>query len=279
MGGIVASSQPTQIGSVVSLWRYPVKSMIGEELPASDVTERGLLGDRAYALVDVETGKVVSAKNPRRWANLFDFRAALVNPPQSPESIPAARITFPDGTMATTDHADAEACLSTKLGRPVRLASSVPEGPRIEGYWPDYEWLSSPDQVFEVKLPPGTFFDSAVVHIVTTATLGRLRSISPQSRFDVARFRPNIVIQTTEEHDGFVENDWVGRSLAIGSDLRLAISDPCPRCVMTTLPQGDLPKDPNVLRTIVQHNYGNVGVLATVTKGGRVARGDTVTLE
>jgi uncharacterized protein len=279
MGGIVASSQPTQIGSVVSLWRYPVKSMIGEELPASDVTERGLLGDRAYALVDVETGKVVSAKNPRRWANLFDFRAALVNPPQPPESIPAARITFPDGTMATTDDADAEACLSTKLGRPVRLASSVPEGPRIEGYWPDYEWLSSPDQVFEVKLPPGTFFDSAVVHIVTMATLDRLRSISPQSRFDVARFRPNIVIQTTEENDGFVENDWVGRSLAIGSDLRLAISDPCPRCVMTTLPQGDLPKDPNVLRTIVQHNYGNVGVLATVTKGGRVARGDTVTLE
>jgi uncharacterized protein len=279
MGGIVASSQPTQIGSVVSLWRYPVKSMIGEELPASDVTERGLLGDRAYALVDVETGKVVSAKNPRRWANLFDFRAALVNPPQSPESIPAARITFPDGTMATTDHADAEACLSTKLGRPVRLASSVPEGPRIEGYWPDYEWLSSPDQVFEVKLPPGTFFDSAVVHIVTMATLDRLRSISPQSRFDVARFRPNIVIQTTEEYDGFVENDWVGRSLAIGSDLRLAISNSCPRCVMTTLPQGELPKDPNVLRTIVQHNDGNVGVLATVTKGGRVARGDTVTLE
>ena len=279
MGGIVASSQPTQIGSVVSLWRYPVKSMIGEELPASDVTERGLLGDRAYALVDVETGKVVSAKNPRRWANLFDFRAALVNPPQPPESIPAARITFPDGTMATTDHADAEACLSTKLGRPVRLASSVPEGPRIEGYWPDYEWLSSPDQVFEVKLPPGTFFDSAIVHIVTMATLDRLRSISPQSRFDVARFRPNIVIQTTEEYDGFVENDWVGRSLAIGSDLRLAISNPCPRCVMTTLPQGELPKDPNVLRTIVQHNSGNVGVLATVTKGGRVARGDTVTLE
>jgi MOSC domain-containing protein len=111
------------------------------------------------------------------------------------------------------------------------------------------------------------------------ATLDRLRSISPQSRFDVARFRPNIVIQTTEENDGFVENDWVGRYLAIGSDLRLAISDPWPRCVMTTLPQGDLPKAPNVLRTIVQHNYGNVGVLAMVTKGGRVARGDTVTLE
>jgi uncharacterized protein len=272
----MSSSHAASSGSVVSVWRYPVKSMMGEELQASDVTERGLLGDRAYALVDVETGKVVSAKNPRKWGNLFDFKAALVEPPQLPESISAARITFPDGTTATTDHADADKSLSEKLGRPVRLASSVPDAPRIEGYWPDYDWLSSPDQVFEVKLPPGTFFDSAVVHIVTTATLDRLSSLSPQSRFDIARFRPNLVIQATEGSNGFVENDWVGRTLAIGSEVRLEITSPCPRCVMTTLPQGDLPKDPTVLRTIVQHNQGNVGVLATVARGGRVARGDAI---
>ena len=264
-------------GSVFSIWRYPIKSMLGEELSTSDVTERGLLGDRAYALVDVETGKIVSAKNPRKWGNMFDFRAVLVDSPQPPESIPAARITFPDGTTATTDHADAEERLSATLGRPVRLASSVPDAPRIEGYWPDYKWLSSPDQMFEVKLPPGTFFDCAVVHIVTTATLERLRSLSPQSRFDVARFRPNIVVQATDSDHGFAENSWVGRTLTIGSEVRLEIANPCARCVMTTLPQGDLPKDPSVLRTIVQHNQGNIGVLATVIKGGRVARGDTVT--
>jgi uncharacterized protein YcbX len=275
----MASSKLSRAGSVVSLWRYPVKSMIGEELTGSHVTDRGLLGDRAYALLDVETGKVVSAKNPRKWGNLFDFRAALVNPPQPSESIPAARITFPDGTTAATDHADAEARLSAKLGRTVRLASSVPEAPRIEGYWPDYEWLSSPDQVFEVKLPPGTFFDAAVVHIVTTATLDRLSASSPQSRFDVARFRPNIVVQAPETDAGFVENGWVGRTLAIGSEVRIEIAGPCPRCVMTTLPQGDLPKDPNVLRTIVQNNHGNVGVLATVARGGRVECGDSVSWE
>jgi uncharacterized protein YcbX len=69
-------------GAVVSLWRYPVKSMMGEELNASDVTDRGLLGDRSLALVDTETGKVVSAKNPKKWSPMFDFRAAFSEPPQ-----------------------------------------------------------------------------------------------------------------------------------------------------------------------------------------------------
>ena len=75
------SGLPGSLGSVVSLWRYPVKSMMGEELNAAEVTQRGVLGDRAYALFDPSTGKVVSAKNPRKWANLFDFRARFVDPP------------------------------------------------------------------------------------------------------------------------------------------------------------------------------------------------------
>ncbi len=270
------TAQASRQGSVVAIWRYPVKSMMGEQLNDSSVTERGLAGDRAYALVDVETGKVVSAKNPRKWGNLFEFRAAFVEPPNDTQALPAARITFPDGEIATTNESDINERLSALVGRSVRLASSAPDAPRIEGYWPDYEWLASPDQGFEVKLPIGTFFDGAVVHLVTTSTLDRLSSLSPQSRFDVARFRPNFVLHMTEPNDGFVENDWVGRILSVGDEVRFQIDDPCPRCVMTTLPQGDLPKDPNVLRTIVQHNQGNVGVLATVLQGGRVTRGDAV---
>jgi uncharacterized protein len=276
---IVKTSNASRQGSVLAVWRYPVKSMLGEQLNESSVTARGLAGDRAYALIDIETGKVVSAKNPRKWGNLFEFRAAFVEPPKDSQALPAARITFPDGTNAMTDQADIDARLSASVGRSVRLASSVPDAPRIEGYWPDYEWLASPDQGFEVKLPPGTFFDCAVVHLVTTSTLDRLAAFSPQSRFDVARFRPNLVVQMTEAVDAFVENDWVGQILSVGDEVRLQINDPCPRCVMTTLPQGDLPKDPSVLRTIVQRNQGNVGVLAAVVQGGRVKPGDEVSLE
>jgi uncharacterized protein YcbX len=265
--------------SVVALWRYPVKSMMGEELNAADVTGRGLLGDRAYALIDVETGKVVSAKNPRTWGNLFDFRAAFVTPPHDPGAIPPARISLPDGAQVTTDQTGADQQLSGVVGRTVRIASSVSQAAVIEGYWPEHEWLSSPGQVFEVALPPGTFFDLATVHLVTTATLDRLRALAPKSRFEVRRFRPNLVIQVAEGSEGFVENDWVGRTLAIGDEVRLRIERPCPRCVMTTLSQGDLPKDPGVLRAVVEQNQGNVGVYASVVRGGRVRRGDAVVLE
>jgi uncharacterized protein YcbX len=275
----MASPEPHEQRSVLTIHRYPVKSMIGEALSESVVTERGLLGDRAYALIDVESGKVVSAKNPRKWGDFFAFRAALVKSPELSASIPAARITFPNGESATTELPDVDARLSAELGRSVRLASSVPDAPRIEGYWPDYDWLETPDAVFEVKLPSGTFFDGAVVHLVTTAALDRLHALAPESRFDVARFRPNLVIQTVNGDDGFVEDAWSGRTLLIGDEVRLRIAGPCSRCVMTTLPQRTLPKDPNVLRTIVKHNQGNLGVLASVDRGGHIARGDTVVVE
>ena len=275
----MATNSTSPRGAVAALWRYPVKSMRGEELESSEVTDRGLLGDRAYALVDIETGKVVSAKNPRKWPNMLEFRSAFVEPPLSPGAMPPARITTPDGATIETGDSNFDARLSALVGRPVRLSSSAGEAPRIEGYWPDFEFVESPNAFFEVKLPPGTFFDEAVVHVLTTATLETLRSQNPRSRFELPRFRPNIVVDLADGAEGFPENDWAGRTLRIGDEVRLAISGPCPRCVMTTVSQGDLPKDPDVLRTIVQRNAGNVGVLASVIRGGRIRRGDAVVVD
>jgi uncharacterized protein YcbX len=269
--------QANLTGSVVAIWRYPVKSMMGEELNATQVTQRGVLGDRALALVDLENGKVVSAKNPRRWPNLFDFRAAYAEPPSDDHVLPPARITLPDGDTVGTDEADVDPRLSAGLGRTVRLTRSAFEGARSEGYWPDHAWLSQRDETFEFYLPDGTFFDCALVHLITTATLDRLRAIAPASCFEPRRFRPNFVIQTVDGVLGFVENDWTGRTLQIGN-VRLQVSGPSLRCVMTTLSQGDLPKDPSVLRTAVQHNQGNVGVYASVVRGGLVHRNDNVFL-
>ena len=273
------STTSVGLSSVVALWRYPVKSMMGEELNAADLTQRGLLGDRAYALVDRSTGKVVSAKNPRKWSKLFDFRAAFIEAPRSGQKIPPVRITLPNGTIATTEQGDLEQALSDVLGREVTLATTAPETPSLEEYWPDLDGLAHRETVTDESMPAGTFFDLAVIHVLTTATIDRLRELYPQGRFEVRRFRPNIVVEPDSGAKGFVENDWIGHTLALGDEVRLSITRPCPRCVMTTLPQGDLPRDPGILRTAAQHNEVNVGVYANVVRGGTIRRGDPVRLE
>jgi uncharacterized protein YcbX len=269
------------IGSIISLWRYPVKSMMGEELNAAEVTTRGLLGDRAYALVDRSDGKVASAKNPRKWPRLFDFRAALTDAPRTGVKSSPVRITLPDGTIVNSDQPDIDLILSIALKREVKLECALPElrTATAEEYWPDIEGLDYRDTVTDFGLPEGTFFDCAVVHLLTTATVDRLRALYPDGRFEVRRFRPNVVIETASGEKDFVENAWIGQTLAIGDSARLSITGPCARCVMTTLPQGDLPKDTGILRTAAQHNRANVGVYASVLQGGRVRRGDSLNLE
>jgi uncharacterized protein len=273
----------TAAGTVVSVWRYPVKSMLGEELNSSYVTERGLIGDRAYALIDQETGKVASAKNPRKWGNLFDFRAAFIDTPQVVESIPPVRITFPDGTHIYSDQADdIDHALSKVLGREVRLMRANLEKPSYEEYWPDIEGLAQRDNITDEAMPPQTFFDIAVIHIFTTSTINRLRELYPEGRFEVRRFRPNIVIESESssgEKKDFIENLWVGKQLMIGKDIVLSVTGPCTRCVMITLPQGDLPKDLGILRTVAQYNRVTAGVYASVHRGGTIRRGDLVRLE
>ena len=277
-----AASTRVEAGSVVGLWRYPVKSMMGEELNAAEVTEGGLVGDRRFALVDPSTGKIAGAKNPRKWGNFFDFRAAYVEPPRRESKLPAVRLTLPDGTVVTSDQPDLAQILSKALGREVAFAAAKGDGEAsgatAEEYWPDMEGLDFRYTVTDFELPAGTFFDLAVVHLLTTATIDKLRELYPQGRFEVRRFRPNIVVATDPEEHGFVENDWIGRTVAIGDKVRLRITGACPRCVMTTLPQGDLPKDAGILRAAAQHNQANVGVYADVIEAGAIERGDAVTL-
>jgi uncharacterized protein YcbX len=275
-------SGQVQAGSVVALWRYPVKSMMGEELNACEATDRGLLGDRRFAVVDRATGKVGGAKNPRKWGNFFDFRAAYAEPPRTGARISPVRITLPDGTVVTSEQPDLEQVLSRAFGREVEFQEArpgqMPSAATAEEYWPDMAGLDYRDTVTDFEMPTGTFFDIAVVHLLTTATINRLRALYPDGRFEVRRFRPNIVISAGGEDAGFVENDWIGRTVAIGGTVRLAVTEPCPRCVMITLPQGDLPKDAGILRTAAQHNAVNVGVYASVISGGTIRRGDPVTL-
>jgi uncharacterized protein YcbX len=275
-------------GTVASVWRYPVKSMAGEQLSTGELTTRGLLGDRAYALVDAEDEKVATAKNPRKWPHLFEFAARLEDG-STPEKL---TVTLPDGTEVSSTDQHAEAVLSRALGRDVRLqtvqpgdvpvvdsATGNPWKARSEEYVPDLDFLDLRDTVTDFDLPEGTFFDCAVLHVLTTATLARLGELYPEGQLATRRFRPNLVVDTGDDSSGFVENDWVGRTVRLGDEVRLAVTGPCPRCVMITLPQGDLPKDSGILRTVARNNDNHVGVYASVVTGGRVRAGDAVVVE
>src|SRR5215813_11968557 len=208
------------LGSIVAIWRYNVKSMLGEELKAVEVIQSGLLGDRAYGLVDTSDGKVASAKNPRKWPGLFDCRATFVEAPRAGVKLPPVRITLADGSLITSEQADIDRIISNALTRQIRFSSSPNmQKATAEEYWPDIDGLEQRDTVTDFGLPEGTFFDCAAVHVLTTATLNRLRELYPQGRFEVRRFRPNIVVETGSE-SGFVENAWIGQTLMIGEGVR-----------------------------------------------------------
>lgn len=266
------------MATITGIWRYPVKSMAGESVDVTPVTRRGVLGDRGYALIDAETGKVASAKNPRKWPHLLDYAADYVTEPRVAAALPPARITLPSGTELSTDDPEVDALLSRALQRSVILSSAAPPEAELEEYWPDLTELDHQDTVTDEAMPAGTFFDLASVHLVTTGTLARLEQLYPDGNFAVRRFRPNLVVDTGAEA-GFIENDWIGHTVAIGAELRIRITGGCPRCVMTTLDQPGVPKDTGILRTAARHNDTHVGVYAEVVQPGTAQRGDTITLD
>ena len=268
-----------QIGAVGSLHRYPVKSMMSEELNATRVGTRGFQGDRAFAIADAETGKIASAKNPSKWPGLFSFRAAFASPLNGSDVLPPVRITLPDGGMVSTDDETIAARLSSSLGKPVRFLKSATAAGTLEEYWPDIDGLARRDVVTDEAMPAETFFDLGMIHLLTTSTLDSFRALYPEGRFEPRRFRPNLVIQTAPGFKGFPENEWDDKIIAIGGEVKLKITGPCGRCVMTTLPQGDLPRDVGILKTAARHNQARIGAYASVLQGGVIHAGDVVQLE
>ena len=272
-----------QVGVVRELWRYPVKSMLGERLDEFFAGEGGVVGDRAWALRDPQSRNILSAK---KWPRLLDFQARYQTPPNGGAG--EVLIRLPDGRATRADDPQASSTISDALGHDVRLERAqagvkskaeidtrtifgdVP----VEQIFPQWTAATMPD-VF--KLPLGTFFDSAIVHVLATGTLEHLRGLSPKGTvIDPRRYRPNIYIETLPELSGFVEDAWIGRTLEVGETLRIVAMEPALRCVMTTHRQSELPRDLGVLRTAAQHHAAKVGVFASIGAPGTVRLGDPV---
>jgi MOSC domain-containing protein len=275
-----------QIGIVKELFRYPVKSMLGERLERLDIGERGVIGDRAWALRESANGKVVSAK---KFAQMLDCRAAYEASPVDGDSAPI-KIELPDGRVLHAADSDAAAQLSAVLGRelvieraqasqytragidPGTIFGDVP----IENVMPQLSRASMPDTFALVN---GTFFDSATIHVLATGTLAHMRSLVGEgAQLDSRRFRPNIVVDTGPAASGFVEDEWTERTLEVGDRVRIVAIKPALRCVMTTHRQEDLARDLRIIRAAAQFHKATVGVFASIGAPGAVSIGDPVFL-
>ncbi len=284
------------IGTVKEIWRYPVKSMAGERMQRAKVGTMGIPGDRGWAIRDEKAGEI---RNARKLPALLHCSAVYLREPSGSDT-PPVQITMPNGTTFRSDSAEAGAKLSEMLGRPVSiwpiqpaserdfLKRAAPDNPdmmaemrevfgRLEDEpLPDLSTL--PPEVLEFTSPFGTFFDAFPFQVLTTASLSALSRSNPAADFDSRRFRPNVLIETKGGIEGLVEAEWSGRTIRIGAT-RIKLEMPTVRCVIPTLDQPGMKKDPSVLRTIVRDAAQNLGAYATIANGGTIALGDEVALE
>lgn len=284
------------VGRVTEIWRYPVKSMAGGRLPDCRVTERGIPGDRGWALRDEEAREIRGGK---KFPALLRCKARYVDEPGD-GATPTAEITLPDGTRVYSDDPETSRRLSALLGAPVTLwpirppddlehyRRRLPGDPaaldrvlrEMFGRLPDEplpDLTAFPRELIEFTSPRGTYFDAFPLHLLTDAWLDDLARTNPGARFDRRRFRPNLLIAAEPGQSGKVELAWCGREARVG-EARIKLEMPAVRCSMTTQPQDDLPKDPSVLRTIVRASAQNVGVYASVIESGTVRVGDPIEL-
>jgi len=267
---------------ITTMWRYPVKSMLGEQVDEARLGSAGLAFDRGLALLDVTTGLVATAKHPRLWRDLLMYSAVVDDT--------RVLITSPAGWTVDALAPGVDEMLSSGLGRAVHVSSERPDAATVER--PDPRDVL--DQGVEAAVPaatleigqgsPGaTFVDYAPVHVITSATLDEIG-------VGHIRYRPNLVVETPPGTTPFVENDWVGRELHVtgrGRATVLRVSLPTPRCAVPTLEHGPLGRAPHAVRALMTANQVDVpgfgvlpcaGAYAEIVRGGVIRVGDEVTL-
>jgi uncharacterized protein YcbX len=272
-------------GTIAELWRYPVKSMRGTRVQELTVTSEGVLGDRAWALRDPVNGRIASAK---RFPRLLDFRSSYeVEPtPQAPGRV---RIEVPDARVVYAGDAGVSELISEILGRPLRLVSQAGQDEKasidrntVFGDVPlsemktDWSPGTMPD-FFQLK--SGSFLEIGAVYVLASGSVDHLRELQGATALiDRRRFRPNLYVDTGSGRGRFVEDEWIGHAMAVGSALVLDEFQPTLWCVTSTLAQEELPRDASVLRTTARHHKGCLGVYASVRSPGVVRVGDPVVL-
>ena len=281
----------TIVGSVHSIYRYPVKSMAGEKLDGAAIGPGGLVGDRQWALRDTETGKLVSAKRPSRWGAILECQAWYDDDGKT-------HLELPSGTQFEMQDPAAAVALSDLFGRVVTVERfREPTQGSYESDWPTIEGMVLSGQE-SVEFPTNVggdhtdgFVDVSPIHVTTTSGMRTLRKADTSLMVDDRRFRLTIVVDTGNT-EGFVENEWSGREVNIG-EVVLSVTRPTFRCMMAVAAQNELPHQNEVLKTLARINGDHVhlklveasgrgahfGVWANVAKPGPIRIGDVTSLK
>lgn len=271
--------------SVLNIYRYPVKSMMGESLSEANIEEAGIPGDRSWAVRDEKRGGIRGGKKIPQLMTL-----AAQSGPTAP------LIMAPDGDSASASSEHINEWLSGKLNHPVTLWPLLPadqlehyrrgapdtedfeqELRSVFGRLPDEPLpdLAGFEEVLEFESPPGTYFDAFSLSIMSQQSLATMNQLDGESRFDVRRFRPNLLVDIPDTDHPFPEQAWIGKMLSIGS-VKLRIEMTCPRCSMTTHGFDDLPRDTEIMRQLVNHCDGNLGIYASVQTPGQISIEDHI---
>lgn len=283
---------------IKELWRYPVKSMRGESLPSVEVTDGGIAFDRGWAVRDEKARTIRGAKF---LGQLMQCSARYL-PDRMVDNgrVPHACITLPNGTEINTDDERIHAHLSEVVGREVTIWPLQPAS--NEDHY-RINTLETGDIMSEVRkmmalkddepldlsqfppnlvrelttfvVPPGTYFDALPINILTEASLRHLQTLLPASKLDVRRFRPNIVVRDDQGISALLEERWLGKSLRVG-EVDISVVMRCPRCVMVTREQGDLPDDKSIMRTLVRDLGQCISVYGLIQAGGSLQIGQPI---
>jgi len=284
------------VGTVTQLWRYPVKSMAGEQLSAAEIDQNGVAGDRGWAVREIEADVT---RNAREMPKLLQFASAYAESPSFDQRSPAVTITTPDNVQVQSADENRDQQLSEILGRPVMLTplhpaddlawyarAQIPEGVdpmqalrqlmgmQDDDPLPDFSGL--PPDLQNFSSPPGTYFDCYPIHIMTTSSLNTLAEAGGGEDVDVRRFRPNVLIDTGDA-EGLLEVDWTGKKLRLG-EVVIELQTTTVRCSVPAHAQRDFGSSRAVGRALIENTKQHLGSYCNVLQGGTVNVGADVEL-
>ena len=235
------------IGRIKEIWRYPVSSVGGERLLSASLSAAGVAGDREYGLIDFASSMPATPEKDQRWRKALDLQALCVA-----GQLPT--IFFPNRHSYPLDDPSLNSALSDYFGFATAIAA--------------YDHIGK-HSGFPLTHHRHHFYP---VHLLTTSSLDHLANLRQVEKLDSRRFRPTVLIETNGDK-GFLENQWIGKGLRLGS-IDLMAHELTKRCGMTFISQPGLEEDPEILRNILRHNKRNLGIYCSIESAGTLEVGD-----